>query len=231
MRVVPFLFCLWLVSCTAVIPLSEPVTIPAEFPLKDSGKSFVFIDAADVSTPGIAIVKKREQVLEEIKKEFVQLIPVAIESHLPISVIIDSSLSDLIILKLLSGDTGITSELRRKHNADVIAVLKNCFGGFEQDEIETEKKADGSKSKTAYYSVVFQSTWQIIYRNMDVEKQVSARRPHSSRSVASGLLARGPGYQANKKDLLNMARENAFEFTGLFRDRETTRLTFTKKKK
>ena len=226
-----YLSCTILAGCTAMIPLSEPITIPAEFPLKDTGKSFVFIDAADVKTPGIAILKKREQVLDEVKKEFVQLLPAAIEAHLPVSVTVDTSLSELSIWKLLSDDSTVISELRRKHKADVIVVLKNCFGGFEQDNIDTEKKADGSKSKTAYYSVVFQSTWQILYKNMHVEKQVLARRPHSSRSVASGLLARGPGYQANKQDIMNMAKQNAYEFTGLFRDRQTTRITYSKKKK
>lgn len=81
------------------------------------------------------------------------------------------------------------------------------------------KNNDGSTSKTAYYSVFFNTDITVIQGDQLYRKRITASREHSNRSVLSGLLARGPGYEANKKDIAAMANRNASNLSGLFRER------------
>ena len=206
-------------SCETTAPLTQNTLIPAEYKIRDSTQTFVIIDAADIMTTGIAIVKRREAVMQNVKSEYLSVVPDLVTTQLSMPVVMDTSLTLDQKSRVLQGDRNILDSLRNRHNAGVIGVLLNCYGGFEKDEVVTEKNQDGSKSKTAYYSVFFESTWQVIVDNINQQKIIMARRPHSSRPIISGLLARGPGFKANRKDLLEISRENAYEFTGLFQDR------------
>ncbi|HUR12615.1 MAG TPA: hypothetical protein VM012_14665 [Flavitalea sp.] len=219
---------LFAAGCSSVLPILEDKKIPAAFPIKDSLKTFVLIDAAEVVTTGMTLLKKRKAVLEDVKKEYMQMVPEWVENELKIKAITDTSLTADQKKKLLLYDSAMISMLRDRHGAEVIAILKNCYGGFEQDDVVTEKDNDGTKTKTAFYSVFFESTWQVIQGNKNEEKTVRASKPHSSRSVASGLLARGPAFKANKSDILQVASDNAFNFTGLFEDRHIQTASFHK---
>src|SRR6187549_207829 len=69
-------------------------TFPPEIPLQDSVGTVVIIDAADTHTPGIAITKKREEVVTQIKQDFVYHLPSAIRLNLGNPAVLDTSLSD-----------------------------------------------------------------------------------------------------------------------------------------
>jgi hypothetical protein len=193
-------------------------TYPPEIPLRDSIGTVVVIDAADTHTPGIAITKKREEVVTQIKHDFVYHLPSAIRLHLGNPAVLDTSLSDYEKYLLLKDDPSIKQKIFDRHHAAMIIILKDCSGGFNQDEVVSEKNTDGSTSKTAYYSVFFQSVYHIIQEESSWNKYVTASKKHSKRNVLSGLLARGPGYAANKKDIAQMSEKNAVETTNLFRE-------------
>ena len=206
-------------ACETTAPLTRNILIPAEYRIKDSTQTFLIIDAAEVLTTGIAIVKRREAVMQNVKTEYLSVVPDLVTMQLSMPVVIDTSLTNDQKNRIVMGDKRIIDTLRSRHNAGVIGVLLNCYGGFEKDDVVTEKNQDGSKSKTAFYSVFFESTWQVIADDVFQQKTIMARKPHSSRPIISGLLARGPGFKANRKDLLEISRENAYNFTGLFQDR------------
>jgi hypothetical protein len=214
-----FLSMVMAIGCSTPMPLMESVRIPAEFPVKDTTRNFLIIDAAEVMTTGIAIVKRREAVLQDVKAEYLRLVPELFETQLSMKAVIDTSVTEDQKKRILAHERNILDSLRSRHNAEIIVVFLNCYGGFEKDDVVTEKNDDGSKSKTAYYSVFFESTWKVIQNGIDKQKIIMARKPHSNRPIVSGLLARGPGFKANKKDILEMARDNAYNFTGLFQDR------------
>ncbi len=195
-------------------------TFPPEIPLQDSVGTIVIIDAADVRTPGIAITKKREEVVSSIKQDFVSHLPAAIRLHLGNPSLFDTSISDEEKTRLLMDDAKVKQKLFSKHHAAMIIILKDCAGGFTQDDVVSEKASNGSTSKTAYYSVFFQSTYHIIQKENSWNKEVTASRKHSNRSVLSGLLARGPGYEANKKDIAQMAEDNAVQTANLFKEQK-----------
>lgn len=73
--------------------------------------------------------------------------------------------------------------------------------------------------KTAYYPVFLNTDITIIQGDQLFRKRITASRKHSNRSVINGLLTRGPGYKANKKDIAEMASSNAGNLYGLFRER------------
>ncbi len=215
-----FILAMILTGCITPALITQSVHVPAEFKVNDSTSTFLIIDAAEVSTTGLAIVKRREAVMEDVKADYISFVPALVSAHVPLRVIIDSTISNEQKNRILLHDRKFIDSLLSKHNAGMMAVLKNCYGGFEKDDVVTERNSDGSKSKTAYYSVFFESTWQVIDHRIDKEKIIIARNPHSSRPIVSGLLARGPGFKANRKDILEVARENAINFTGLFYDKD-----------
>lgn len=193
-------------------------TLPAEIPLQDSIHTIVIVDAAEVTTPGIALTKKREEVVTQLKQDYITHLPDAMRIHLGNTSFVDTSLTDDEKILLLNDDAGIKQKIFSKYNAIMILVLKDCSGGFNQDEVVSEKQTDGSTSKKAYYSVFFQTHFHIIQPEQSWNKDIKASRRHSSRSVLSGLLARGPGYEANRKDIAEMANENAKKTSALFRE-------------
>jgi hypothetical protein len=195
-------------------------TIPPEILLQDSVGTVVVIDAADIHTPGIAITKKREEVVTRIKQDFVYHLPSAIRLYLGNPAVLDTSVSDYEKNLLLIDDAAVKKKLFEKHHASMIIILKDCSGGFNQDEVVSEKNTDGSITKTAYYSVFFQSAYHIIQEENSWNKYITASKKHSKRNVLSGLLARGPGYEANKKDIAQMSEKNAVQTTNLFKEQK-----------
>ncbi len=66
-------------------------------------------------------------------------------------------------------------------------------------------------------TLYFNTGWIILQGKTINTRTVTASTYHSIRSIQSGLLARGPGFQANKKDILEMAEKNAFNVAQLFK--------------
>lgn len=195
-------------------------TVPAEIPFSDSLSTVVVVDAAEVRTPGLVLTKKREEVVTRIKEDYVRHLPSDIRLALGNPALVDTSLSEGEKLKLLNDDKNVIESVFNKHHAAMILVLKDCAGGFTQDEVMKETQTDGSSSKKAYYSVFFQADYHIIQKGSSWNKSILAQQKHSSRSVLSGLLARGPGYEANRKDIAKMADLNAQQTTALFREQK-----------
>jgi len=195
-------------------------TLPAEIPIQDYSKSIVIIDAGDVYTPGLAITKKREAVVTNIKNIYLSNLPDLLKKDLQVTTFSDTSLTSEEKNKLLQNDDAVRLKLANKYKANIFIILQNYEGGFSQDEIVRTKNNDGSTNKTAYYSVFFNTDITVIQGDQLYRKRIVASRAHSNRSVLSGLLARGPGYEANKKDIAAMAGRNASNVSGLFRERK-----------
>jgi hypothetical protein len=194
-------------------------TLPAEIPVQDYSKSIVVIDAGDVYTPGLAITKKREAVVTSIKNMYFSNLPDLLKKDLQVPAFRDTILTDDEKTKLLQNDDAVKLKLATKYGANIFIILQNYEGGFSQDEVVRTKNNDGSTNKTAYYSVFFNTDITVIQGDQLYRKRIVASREHSNRSVLSGLLARGPGYEANKKDIISMANRNASNVSGLFRER------------
>ena len=194
-------------------------TLPAEIPVQDFSKSIVVIDAGDVYTPGLAITKQREAVVTSIKNIYFSNLPDILRKDLQIPAFRDTILTDEEKNKLLQNDDATRLKLVNKYKANIFIILQNYEGGFSQDDVVRTKNNDGSTSKTAYYSVFFNTDITVIQGDQVYRKRITASREHSKRSVLSGLFARGPGYEANKKDILGMANRNASNLSGLFRER------------
>jgi hypothetical protein len=195
-------------------------TILAEIPVQYYSKSIVLVDAGDVNTPGLAITKKREEVVTQIKRIYFSNLPDVLRKDLQMVVFTDTTLSEGEKALLLQNDNNVRAKVMERYKANIIILLQNYEGGFSQDEIQRSRNNDGSVDKRATYSVFFNTNLTIIQGDQLFRKRVTASRYHSQRQVLSGLLARGPGYEANKKDIAAMAERNASYVTGLFRDRK-----------
>lgn len=195
-------------------------TILAEIPVQYYSKSIVLVDAGDVNTPGLAITKKREEVVTQIKRIYFSNLPDVLRKDLQMTVFTDTSLTESEKALLLQNDNNVRAKVLERYKANIIILLQNYEGGFSQDEIQRSRNTDGSVDKRATYSVFFNTNLTIIQGDQLFRKRVTASRYHSQRQVLSGLLARGPGYEANKKDIAAMAERNASNVSGLFRDRK-----------
>lgn len=195
-------------------------TILAEIPIQYYSKSIVLVDAGDVYTPGLAMTKKREEVVTEIKRIYFSNLPDVLKKDLQIPVFTDTTLKESEKALLLQNDNNVRAKMMDQYKANIIILLQNYEGGFSQDDINRSRNTDGSLNKTATYSVFFNTNLTIIQGDQLYRKRITASKYHSQRPVLSGLLARGPGYAANKKDIAAMATRNASNVSGLFRDRK-----------
>ena len=202
-------------SCTSFQPI---ISQPPGLPIAPSTKNFILIDAGNISTPGIAIRKKREEIVGEVRNEYLAILTAAIQKQFYFTGKTDTTLTADDKIKLVQKDSVTIANLRQKYDSTIFFILKNCEAGFRQGDVTKVKNDDGkTTSKLAEYSVFFDTDWIIIQDNTITEQPVAASRYHSTRSVVSGLLARGPGFQANKEDILLMAQANAQNFTRLFK--------------
>lgn len=195
-------------------------TILAEIPVQYYSKSIVLIDAGEVYTPGLAITKKREEIVTQIKRIYFSNLPDVLRKDLQMVVFTDTSLTEGEKALLLQNDNNVRAKVMEQYKANIIILLQNYEGGFSQDEIQRSRNTDGSVDKQATYSVFFNTNLTIIQGDQLYRKRITASKYHSQRQVLSGLLARGPGYEANKKDIAAMADRNASYVSGLFRDRK-----------
>lgn len=191
---------------------------PAGFNIEPTTKSIVIIDGGITNTPGLAIKKKREAVVKEVKNQYLVMLSSQLQKQNLLNIVTDTTLKDEEKNKLIKKDPGIIERLNKTYSAALILILKDCYAGFRQGAVNKVAGWDGkSTSKVAEYAVFFDTDWIILQGNSINEKTVVASKPHSSRTVQSGLLARGPGFDANKSDILEMADNNAFKVAGLFK--------------
>lgn len=212
----------WLVCMAiAVVFGCKPLSItykslPPQIPIQDSAKSILLIDAADINVPGLMITKKREAVVTSLAKNYVSLLQQQVTNKLPIKPVSDSTIGSDVIESLLQQNSDTANALLAKYQAGIIVLLQSHDAGFTQDEVVKTTNTDGSSSKTAFYSLYFQTAAIVFQAGEWYSKNINVSRPHSKRSVVSGLLARGPGYEANKKDISETMQLNIEKMCELF---------------
>ncbi len=207
-------------------PMVSYKTVPPQIPIQDTTKAILLIDAGNVYTPGLIITKKREKVVTELSKNYLQLLQQQIGQQLPIKAVSDTTIAADIILQLQNHNDTVAARLLQKYAAGIVVVLQTYDAGFVQDEVVKTTNSSGSTDKIAYYSVFFKTTATIYQDNQWYNKIVTISKPHSQRSVVSGLLARGPGYEANKKDIADVMALNTGKLCELFMP--TTETVYTK---
>ena len=200
--------------------------LPPQIPIKDSTKSVLLIDAGNIISPGIAITQKREKVVSDIAKNYLPTLQQQLGEIISINTVIPDSISPATLERLLMHHENTIDTLLKQYNANIILLLKSYYAGFSQDRIEKTKNSSGGTDKIAYYSVFFDLEASIFQNNEWIDKTINVNRPHSSRSVVSALLARGPGYEANKNDISDMMKKNVIKFSELFLP--STETIFTK---
>src|SRR5688500_17403628 len=102
-------------GCETTSPLTRNSLIPAEYRIKDSTQTFLIIDAAEVLTTGIAIVKRREAVMQNVKSEYLSVVPDMVTAQLSMPVVIDTSLTIDQKNRIVMGDKRIIDTLRFRH--------------------------------------------------------------------------------------------------------------------
>jgi hypothetical protein len=157
---------------------------------------------------------------DAIKRKYFSNLPDVLRKDLQMTVFTDTSLTDGEKALLLQNDNNVRAKIMEQYKANIVIILQNYEGGFSQDEIQRSRNNDGSLNKQATYSVFFNTNMTIIQGDQLYRKRITASTYHSQRQVLSGLFARGPGYEANKKDIAAMADRNASYVSGLFRDRK-----------
>jgi hypothetical protein len=195
----------------------HPPTEAQGFNIDPNTKSIVLIDCGITTTTGIAIKKKREGVVKEFKNQYLVSLSKVLQDHLHLEIITDTTLSVEEKNKLLQKDSIAITTICSRYKNGIVLILKDCYSGFNQDVRKVESWDGKSTSKVATYSVFFDTGWIIVQGNSVNEKNVSASKFHSTRNVLSGLLARGPGFAANKNDILEMANQNALNVAMLFK--------------
>lgn len=184
---------------------------PKGFNIQPSTKSFVLIDAGMTYTPAIVLKKKRVGVIKEVKNQYLIMVTKQLEKQLHLTSITDTTLDPAERNRLSRKDSKIISALQEKYSSSIIYILRYCGGGF--------RKTGGKKFynvKTAEYAGFFDTDWIIIQNNTVQEKTVMVSNYHSTKNSAT-LEFRGPGYKANKDDIIEMAERNAYDFAMLFK--------------
>jgi hypothetical protein len=185
---------------------------PAGFNISPSAKSFVVIDASTVYTPAIVLKKKRVGIVKEVKNQYLLLVTAALQKQLHLPEVTDSSLDEAAKNKLAGKDAAALKDLQDKHSNAIIFILKDCAGGF----LNKGRKRRTGGYKSPEYVPYFQSDWIIIQSNTINDKSLYTQGEHSPTDSYS-LELRGPGFKANKNEIMETAEMNAMQFAQLFK--------------
>lgn len=104
-------------------------------------------------------------------------------------------------------------ELMKEEQATHAIVVTSFDVEFVQTDVDVTKNKDGSKSREAFYDIRSSVGYSFykgdgLMRNDNVVRQ----KFHSSRSVASGLLAAGPNVVVQQKDAYELIVENLYDY-------------------
>lgn len=103
-------------------------------------------------------------------------------------------------------------QLLEQHNATHAIIITHFDIDFRQTGVEVTRTSTG-KSREAFYDICNTINFELHDRAALLDKSsYPICRPHSSRSVASGLLAFGPSYKSNKSDFARLTAQNAQAF-------------------
>jgi len=108
---------------------------------------------------------------------------------------------------LANGDSTIY-RLIADHKATHAITVSDFDVSFEQTRVDVTKDNSGSKSREAYYDIVADISYSLYAHNSLIkQRDLHQARFHSSRSVASGLLAAGPNIVVKKDDAYRIVME------------------------
>lgn len=218
MKIKAFYFILIFGSLYGCKTTFQPASVPQGLSIDPGTRSIVLVDGGITTTTGIAIKKKREGVVKEVKNQYLGTLSNVLQDQLHLTSIADTTFTSEEKNKLLQKDSIVIANICSRYKNAIVLILKDCYSGFRQDDVRKVESWDGkSTSKVARYSVFFDTEWIIMQGNSINEKNVSASKFHSNRTISSGLLARGPGFAANKNDILEMANQNAINVAMLFK--------------
>ena len=114
------------------------------------------------------------------------------------------------------GDSTIYRLIGERKATHAIAV-SNFDVSFEQTRIDVTKDNSGSKSRQAYYDIVADISYSFYAQGSLIkQRDLHQSRFHSSRSVASGLLAAGPNVVVQKDDAYRIIIESWQEYLNYF---------------
>jgi hypothetical protein len=103
-------------------------------------------------------------------------------------------------------------QLLQKHSATHAIVITFFDIAFDQTRVDVTKTSEG-KSREAYYDICNTINFELHDSTTLIDKSsYPVCRPHSSRAVASGLLAFGPSYKSNKSDFAKLSTQSSQVF-------------------
>jgi len=117
---------------------------------------------------------------------------------------------------LANGDSTIY-RLIADHKATHAITVSDFDVSFEQTRVDVTKDNSGSKSREAYYDIVADISYSLYAQGSLIrQRDLHQSRFHSSRSVASGLLAAGPNIVVKKDDAYRIVMEIWQEYLNYF---------------
>ena len=115
-----------------------------------------------------------------------------------------------------NSDSSISS-LIGLHKASHAISVSYFDVSFEQTRVDVTKDNGGSKSREAYYDIVADISYSFYaHDSLIKQRDLHQSRFHSSRSVASGLLAAGPNIVVKKDDAYHIVMEIWQEYLNYF---------------
>jgi hypothetical protein len=115
-----------------------------------------------------------------------------------------------------NGDSTIY-RLITDHKATHAVSVSYFDVSFEQTRVDVTKDNDGSKSRKAYYDIVADISYSFYaHDSLIKQRDLHQSRFHSSRSVASGLLAAGPNVVVQKDDAYRIVQESWQQYLNYF---------------
>ena len=117
---------------------------------------------------------------------------------------------------LANSDSSISS-LIAAHKASHAISVSYFDVSFEQTRVDVTKDNSGSKSREAYYDIVADISYSFYaHDSLIKQRDLHQSRFHSSRSVASGLLAAGPNVVVQKDDAYRIVQESWQQYLNYF---------------
>jgi len=117
---------------------------------------------------------------------------------------------------LANSDSSISS-LIAAHKASHAISVSYFDVSFEQTRVDVTKDNSGSKSREAYYDIVADISYSFYaHDSLIKQRDLHQSRSHSSRSVASGLLAAGPNVVVQKDDAYRIVQESWQQYLNYF---------------
>jgi len=117
---------------------------------------------------------------------------------------------------LANSDSSISS-LIAAHKASHAITVTNFDVSFIQTRVDVTKDNSGNKRREAYYDIVADISYSFYAHNSLIkQRDLHQSRFHSSRSVASGLLAAGPNIVVKKDDAYRIVMEIWQEYLNYF---------------